>query len=153
MMCQSAKLRFDFSQQYLTTAYKELEIPAGDDEAFRLEKNALHIWPRSGFMMIALPNLDGSFTVTLFLPLEGDVSFANLNTDEEIIAFFEEYFPTAYAHMPQLLEDFRSNPTSSLGTIKCYPWQVNGKFLPKDSCVESSWEMTKDIMKFFDAPQ
>lgn len=129
MMCQSAKLRFDFSQQYLTTAYKELEIPAGDDEAFRLEKNALHIWPRSGFMMIALPNLDGSFTVTLFLPLEGDVSFANLNTDEEIIAFFDEYFPTAYAHMPQLLEDFRSNPTSSLGTIKCYPWQVNGKFL------------------------
>lgn len=126
---QSARYRFDFSQQYLTTAYKELEIPATKDGGFRLEKNALHIWPRNGFMMIALPNLDGSFTVTLFLPFEGDVSFENLHSDEQIISFFKVYFPSAFENMPELLDDFRSNPTSALGTVKCYPWQINGKFL------------------------
>lgn len=129
MLEQSARYRFDFSQKYLKTAYKELEIPASAAGGFRLEKNALHIWPRNGYMMIALPNLDGSFTVTLFLPFEGDVSFAKLNTDEEIKIFFKENFPTAFDNMPDLLEDFRSNPTSSLGTVKCYPWQINGKFL------------------------
>ncbi|MBK8626705.1 MAG: FAD-dependent monooxygenase [Saprospiraceae bacterium] len=126
---QSAKYRFDFSQIYLSTAYKELEIPAASDGGYRLEKNALHIWPRNGFMMIALPNLDASFTVTLFLPFKGETSFEMLNTDEEIMAFFENNFPTAYTQMPHLLEDFRSNPTSALGTVKCYPWQINDKFL------------------------
>ena len=129
MLQNSARYRFDFSQKYLQTAYKELEIPATENGGFRLEKNALHIWPRNGFMMIALPNLDGSFTVTLFLPLEGEVSFENLRSDTDIINFFKAYFPTAYAHMPDLLEDFKSNPTSALGTVKCYPWQIDGKFL------------------------
>ncbi len=127
---ESARYRFDFSIQYLRTGYKELEIPAGDNGSYRIEKNALHIWPRKGFMLIALPNLDGSFTVTLFLAMDGEgESFANLNTDEEIYAFFEKYFPTALAHMPDIVEDFRQNPTSSLGTVKCYPWQMNGKYL------------------------
>lgn len=127
---ESAKYRFDFSIQYLETGYKELEIPATPDGGFRIEKNALHIWPRKGFMLIALPNLDGSFTVTLFLSMEGEgESFARLNTDEDIQTFFEKYFPTALQHMPDIVEDFRQNPTSSLGTVKCYPWQLNGKFL------------------------
>jgi len=129
MMAQSPRLRFDFSQKYLDTGYKELEIPPAEDGSFRLEHHALHIWPRAGYMMIALPNLDGSFTVTLFMPFEGEKSFNNLQKDDEILSFFEEQFPTAFAQMPDLLADFRSNPSSSLGTIKCYPWQVNGKFL------------------------
>lgn len=129
MLQQSAKYRFDFSQKYLTTGYKELEIPSTIDGGFRLEKNALHIWPRNGYMMIALPNLDGSFTVTLFLPFEGDVSFKHLHSDQQIVNFFKENFPSAYDQMPDLLDDFKANPTSALGTVKCYPWQANGKFL------------------------
>jgi kynurenine 3-monooxygenase len=76
-----------------------------------------------------LPNLDGSFTVTLFLPLEGDNSFEKLKTEEEIRNFFTQNFPSAYDQMPDLMADFHANPTSSLGTVKCYPWQINGKFL------------------------
>lgn len=126
----SARYRFDFSIKYLQTGYKELEIPPAAGGGFRIEKNALHIWPRKGFMLIALPNLDGSFTVTLFLAMDGEgESFARLNTDAEILSFFETYFPTALHHMPDIVEDFRQNPTSSLGTVKCYPWQLNGKFL------------------------
>lgn len=129
MLRESARYRFDFSIKCLPTAYKELEIPPAEGGGFRLEKNALHIWPRDGFMMIALPNLDGSFTVTLFLPHTGEVSFAQLTDDTLIKSFFEQYFPSACTHMPVLISDFHSNPTSSLGTVKCYPWQVNSKFL------------------------
>ncbi len=129
MLQASAKYRFDFSLNYLSTGYKELEIPATINGGFRLEKNALHIWPRQGFMMIALPNLDGSFTVTLFLPFEGQHSFSKLTTEKEIMAFFANHFPSALSHMPDIFEDFCANPTSSLGTVKCYPWQINGKFL------------------------
>lgn len=78
-------------------------------------------------MLIALPNLDKSFTVTLFLPFEGDYSFEKLKSDEEIESFFKTWFPTAYQHMPDLLQDFRDNPASSLCTVKCFPWQVGGK--------------------------
>jgi kynurenine 3-monooxygenase len=129
MLENSNKLRFDFSIQYLKTGYKELEIPAGLNGSYRLEKNALHIWPRSGFMMIALPNLDGSFTLTLFMPFGSNPGFDNLKLDQEIIKFFETYFPTAKDQMDDIISDFNNNPTSSLGTIKCYPWQVNGRFL------------------------
>jgi len=80
--------RFNYSQTYLSHAYKELTIPAGGAGSFLIEKEALHIWPRSRFMLIALPNQDGSFTCTLFLPFEGEESFERLNTDEEILAFF-----------------------------------------------------------------
>jgi len=126
MMRQSNSLRFDFSQQYLDAGYKELSIPCSESGTFKMEKNALHIWPREGFMLIALPNLDGSFTVTLFLPFTGEHSFESLNSDEKIWNFFHENFPTALEHMPALIEDYHANPTSALVTVKCFPWQANG---------------------------
>ena len=123
------QIRFDFSQQWLDHGYKELEIPPAESGGWRLKKNALHIWPRQSYMLIALPNLDGSFTVTLFLGFDGEPGFNQLDSDNKIRHFFEEKFPTATEHMPNLIEDFHDNPTSALGTIKCYPWQVNGNML------------------------
>lgn len=115
--------RFDFSQSYLRHGYKELEIPAGEDGSFLIEKNALHIWPRGNYMMIALPNPAGDFTCTLFLPFEdGEHNFENLNSPEKVISFFKTQFPDAVPLMPTLLEDFEQNPTSSLVTIRCFPW-------------------------------
>ncbi|MDX2246589.1 MAG: NAD(P)/FAD-dependent oxidoreductase [Bacteroidia bacterium] len=114
--------RFDFSQTYLAHGYKELTIPPGAGGTFLLEKHALHIWPRGHFMMIALPNPDGSFTCTLFFPFEGEKSFANLSTTEAVHTFFSEYFPDTLPLIPDLLNDFFANPTSSLVTIRCYPW-------------------------------
>ena len=121
--------RFNYSQDYLAHGYKELSIPAAEDGGFRLEKNALHIWPRGGYMLIALPNLDGSFTVTLFLAFEGKHAFENLNTEQEVMDFFNEVFPDAVPHMPTLVEDFFKNPTSSLVTVKCFPWAFGDKAL------------------------
>src|SRR5262249_17367716 len=106
--------RFDFSQEYLGHGYKELTIPAGPGGIFRMEKNALHIWPRGSFMLIALPNADGSFTCTLFLPFEGPDGFASLVSDQDILAFFGREFPDAVPLMPDLLGDFRDNPTGPL---------------------------------------
>jgi kynurenine 3-monooxygenase len=117
--------RFDLSQDYIEHGYKELQIPAGAGGAFQLEKNALHIWPRESFMMIALPNPDGSFTCTLFFPFEGATSFSSLKTADEITAFFKTTFPDAVALMPDLLKDYREHPTGSLVTIKCFPWVKN----------------------------
>lgn len=115
--------RFNFSQKYLAHGYKELTIPAGENGSFLMEKSALHIWPRGHFMLIGLPNDDGSFTCTLFLPFEGADSFATLKSDDEVARFFEKNFPDAQKLMPSLLDDFRKNPTSSLITISCNPWQ------------------------------
>ena len=129
MLRQSSRYRFDFSQKHLETGYKELQIPASESGGFRMEKNALHIWPRHGFMMIALPNLDGSFTVTLFLPFDGNNSFSKLQTDDQILNFFSTNFSSSIGHMPDLLNDFKTNPSSSLATVKCYPWQADGKYL------------------------
>ena len=117
--------RFNYSQFYLEHGYKELEIPAGGDGGYVLEKNALHIWPRESFMMIALPNPDATFTCTLFFPFEGEQSFSTLTDDKKVESFFREIFPDAIAHMPRLLEDYRANPTSSLVTIRCFPWVRN----------------------------
>lgn len=114
--------RYDFSQSYLNHGYKELEIPANADGTHKMRNDCLHIWPRGEFMMIALPNIDGSFTCTLFFPFEGPVSFGSLNTNDEILNFFETYFPDAKALMPDLLEDYHNNPTSSLVMMKCDPW-------------------------------
>ncbi|MFM9026386.1 MAG: FAD-dependent oxidoreductase [Bacteroidota bacterium] len=114
--------RFQYSQSYLEHAYKELVIPPDATGGFRMEKNALHIWPRGGFMMIALPNLDGSFTCTLFFPYEGRQSFTSLATHAAVGLFFQETFPDALPMMPTLEEDFFSNPTGSLVTVKCSPW-------------------------------
>ncbi len=119
--------RFDYSQTYLKHGYKELSIPPAEDGGYRIEKNALHIWPRGGYMLIALPNLDGSFTVTLFLAFEGKYAFEKLNTEQEVLHFFNEVFPDVVPHMPTLVEDFFSNPTSSLCTVRCFPWKYKDK--------------------------
>ncbi|MBP2832168.1 FAD-dependent monooxygenase [Aquimarina sp. U1-2] len=114
--------RFNYSQKFLNTGYKELGIPPNADGSHQLDKNSLHIWPRGEFMLIALPNLDGSFTCTLFMPHEGEHSFENLTDDVVVTKFWEQYFPDTIDLMPTLLEDFKNNPTSALVTIKCYPW-------------------------------
>lgn len=115
--------RFDYQQHFLPHGYKELSIPAAEDGGFRIEKNALHIWPRKDFMMIALPNLDGTFTCTLFMGFEdAENSFAALETDDDVMAFFEREFADALPHMPTLLEDWNANPTSSLVTVRCAPY-------------------------------
>lgn len=129
MFEQSHKLRFSYSQSYLSHSYKELIIPPAKGGGFRIEKNALHIWPRGGYMLIALPNLDGSFTVTLFLAHKGENSFELLQTGEDVIRFFETNFPDALPHMPTLVNDFFSNPTGLLATIKCDPWSAGDKVL------------------------
>ncbi len=119
--------RFDYSQSFLEAGYKELTIPAGEGGTYLLEKNKLHIWPRGKFMLIALPNLDGSFTCTLFLPYEGKHSFENLTTKEALLDFWKMFFPDTLALMPTLVSDFFENPTSALVTIKCFPWAYKDK--------------------------
>src|SRR2546430_2782469 len=118
---------FDYDESYLAHGYKELTIPPGPDGSWQMEKEALHIWPRKSFMMIALPNPDGSFTCTLFWEFEGPRSFATTKTDDDIRRFFDEEFPDAVPLMPTLLEDFRHNPTGSLVTIRCAPWFYGDK--------------------------
>jgi kynurenine 3-monooxygenase len=123
--------RFDYRQDYLSHSYKELTIPPTDgdgDDKFRIEPGALHIWPRGGYMLIALPNLDGSYTVTLFLRHEGaHPSFETLKAPADVEAFFKETFPDAVPHMPTLTKDFFDNPTGELATIRCSPWRVDDK--------------------------
>ena len=114
--------RFQYQQHYIDYGYKELHIPPGPNGEFLMEQHALHIWPRGNFMLIALPNMDGSFTCTLFFPFDGDPSFASLDTKEKVQTFFEKTFSDAVPLMPTLLEDFFANATSSLVTVKCYPW-------------------------------
>lgn len=129
-MFEHRKFLFSFSQQWLTHGYKELEIPPAEEGGYRTYKNALHIWPRGEDMLIALPNLDGSFTVTLFLPYENsDYCFNNLNSKERVLEYFQKEFPDALALMPQLAEEYFQNPTGALGTIKCSPWSCYGKSL------------------------
>src|SRR5919108_2328791 len=122
---QSMQLKIDnfqYDESYLAHGYKELTIPPGPDGSWQMEKNALHIWPRKSFMMIALPNPDGSFTCTLFWEFEGPRSFATTKTDDDVRQFFDQEFPDAVPLMPNLLEDFNNNPTGSLVTIRCAPW-------------------------------
>jgi kynurenine 3-monooxygenase len=119
--------RFNFSQTYHSASYKELSIQATPDGNWRLEENCLHIWPRGSFMLIALPNLDGSFTVTLFYPAKGPESFETLNSPAAVEAFFQREFPDALGLMPQLGEEFFHNPTGELVTVKCDPWNHEGK--------------------------
>lgn len=121
--------RFNFSQHYLEHGYKELTIPPGPDGAWQMDKNALHIWPRGTYMLIALPNLDGSFTCTLFLPFEGEAGFASLLSEESVLAFFCQQFPDAIGLIPHLVETFFANPTGSLVTIKCSPWHIADRVL------------------------
>ncbi|MFD2917333.1 FAD-dependent oxidoreductase [Psychroserpens luteus] len=124
------KFLFSFSQNYLTHGYKELSILPTENGDYKTYKNALHIWPRGDFMVIALPNLDGSFTVTLFLSFaEGEYNFNNLTTPEIVTEFFTKEFPDALELMPNLVEDFFENPTAPLGTVKCSPWHYKGNTL------------------------
>ncbi len=131
--------RFNFSQQYENYGYKELTIPPGKDGSFQMEKNALHIWPRGNFMLIALPNLDGSFTCTLFLPydkeLGGENSLEMLESRQSILEFFKKHFNDALELMPDLVEQYESHPTGTLMTVKCFPWTFgNNVTLLGDSC-------------------
>ena len=118
---------FTISQDMLDYGYKELVIPAAPGGGFALEKNALHIWPRGTFMLIALPNFDGSFTCTLFLPFKGLNSFERLRSPIEVYDFFERHFSDALPCIPDLEEDFFSNPTGQMVTVKCSPWHLEGR--------------------------
>ncbi|MDC1067711.1 NAD(P)/FAD-dependent oxidoreductase [Candidatus Kapabacteria bacterium] len=117
---------FNYSQEFLEHGYKELEIPSNMDGSYKIETDVLHIWPRGQYMMIALPNKDGSFTCTLFMPYHGEQGFDNLKTKDQVSNFFNEKFPDAVPFMPTLLDDFFENPTAPLATVKCYPWVKGG---------------------------
>ncbi|MGQ2982265.1 FAD-dependent oxidoreductase [Flavobacterium sp.] len=126
---------FNYSQEFLNTGYKELHIPANEDGTHKLDMNSFHIWPRGEFMLIAMPNLDGTFTCTLFMPFTGENSFESLKDRETLEAFFLKYFPSTTDVMPDLVEDFFKNPTSTLVTMKCYPWTFEDKVaLIGDAC-------------------
>ncbi len=120
--CIIRKVGGEDRTEFLDHDYKELNIPAGANGEFQLKREALHIWPRGGFMLIALPNLDGSFTVTLFLPRQGENSFEQLRTSDDVHAFFKGNFPDAQALIPGLVDEFFSNPTGQMGTVRCWPW-------------------------------
>lgn len=124
---QNSTDRFNYQQFYLEHGYKELCITPTSDDDFAMEKNALHIWPRGQFMLIALPNLDKTFTCTLFFPFEGEKSFEAIDTKEKMLDFFNKTFPDAVALMPTLADDYFSNPVSSLVTVKCFPWTYKNK--------------------------
>jgi kynurenine 3-monooxygenase len=119
--------RFNFSQQYLDYGYKELTIPATAAGRHVMETHALHIWPRGSYMLIALPNIDGTFGCILFLPFEGKNSFAELDSEADVHRFFEAHFPDAVPLMPKLAENFFANPTGTMVTIKCAPWHHDGR--------------------------
>jgi kynurenine 3-monooxygenase len=120
---------FDLSQESLNYGYKELTIPAGPNGSHRMDPNALHIWPRGSYMLIALPNIDGTFACILFLPFEGENSFATFDSEAKLRNVFEAQFADAVPLMPEISTQFFHNPTGSMVTIKCSPWQVNGKVL------------------------
>ncbi|MFV8281843.1 FAD-dependent oxidoreductase [Christiangramia marina] len=119
--------RFNYSQHFIDVGYKELTIPANADGSHKLDNASFHIWPRGNFMLIAMPNLDGSFTCTLFMPFEGDVSFESIQTEQQADQFFEQYFPDIKDEISNLKRDFFKNPTSAMVTIKCYPWSYFDK--------------------------
>ncbi len=118
---------FDYSQEFMKIGYKELHIPANVDGTHKIDKNSLHIWPRGNFMLMALPNLDGTFTCTLFMPFEGENSFEQLKDETSLVEFFAKYFPDTKEVIPDLVNDFFRNPTSYLAIMKCYPWTYEDK--------------------------
>lgn len=126
--------RFDYSQSYTKSGYKELSITPTPDGNFAMDPDSLHIWPRGNFMMIALPNPDKSFTCTLFMPYAGEVGFDQINSDQEILNFMNTYFADTVPLMPELLNDFKRNPVGSLVTVRCYPWHMKKATLIGDAC-------------------
>jgi kynurenine 3-monooxygenase len=119
--------RFNYQQHFIEHGYKELTIPAKADGSWAIDKHALHIWPRGNFMLIALPNPDGSFTCTLFFPFEGEVSFEKIRSKSDVTRYFETYFPDILPLMPDVADEYLRNPTSSLVTIRCFPWSYKDK--------------------------
>ncbi len=122
-------VKADFEETFLEHGYKELSIPAGENNTFLLDPHALHIWPRKQFMLIALPNPDKTFTCTLFLAYEGERSFDQLTSVEAVNAFFAQEFSDVHTLIPDLSKQFFENPTSFLSTVKTYPWHYEDKFL------------------------
>lgn len=121
--------QFNYSQQYIQDGYREILLPAKPDGSYALDASSLHIWPRGRFMLIALPNADGSFTCTLFMPFRGETyNFESLDSREKVEQFFKEVFPDFYALMPDVAESWENHPLSSLAIIRCYPW-VSGKIV------------------------
>lgn len=119
--------RFDFSQRYISDGYREILLPANEDGSYKLEKNALHIWPRGRFMLIALANEDGSFTCTLFMPHQGgEHAFESLNSKQAVDNFFKNTFPDFYEMMPNIADAWEDHPLSSLAIMRSFPWH-NGK--------------------------
>lgn len=112
---------FDYQQDYLTYGYRELSLPPVDGD-YALDPKSLHIWPRGSSMMIALPNLDHSFTCTLFWPKTGQDSFASLENDDQVRAYFLDHYADVVPLMPDLIDDFTHNPIGSLVTVRCSPW-------------------------------
>ena len=129
MAVQLGTDRFSYSQTYLDHGYKELTITPNAKGDFAMNADTLHIWPRGKFMLIALPNLDKTFTCTLFFPFEGEKSFTSIDTKEKVLSFFKEMFPDAVPLMPTLFEDYFLNPPASLATIRCFPWSFEDKLL------------------------
>lgn len=129
-MTQQRDFLFSNAIDWLPHGYKELSIPPAADGTWRIDKNYLHIWPRGGFMLIALPNLDGSFTLTLFMQYDGDgPAFNKIKTDKEITDFFATYFKDVMEHIPDVVEQYHTNPAPPLGTVRCSPWTAYGTSL------------------------
>lgn len=118
---------FEYQQSYLSIGYKELIIPADKNGKHLLDKNSFHIWPRKDFMLIALANIDGSFTCTLFMPFEGEISFEAIKNQTDLNEFFDQYFQDAKAIMPDLEKLYFKNPVNPLVTMKCFPWIYEDK--------------------------
>lgn len=126
--------RFNYSQNYIEDGYREILLPANSDGSFKLKNNTLHIWPRGRFMLIALPNFDGSFTCTLFMPFDGlEHCFNNLKSKQKVEQFFKEIFPDFFELMPDVAEAWDDHPLSSLAIIRCYPWAFGNTVLMGDA--------------------
>jgi kynurenine 3-monooxygenase len=135
-MARQRDFYFSYSTEWLPHGYKELNMPPAADGGWRIDEHALHIWPRGGFMLIGLPNRNGSFTMTLFMQYkESERSFENIQSKEEILEFFHDEFPDIVNEIPDLVQQYQANPTPPLGTVKCSPWDSNGKVLMMgDAC-------------------
>jgi kynurenine 3-monooxygenase len=126
--------QFNFSQQYIPDGYREILLPANADGSYKLDKETLHIWPRGRFMLIALPNADGSFTCTLFMPFDGhEYCFNALDSQSKVEDFFKEIFPDFYQLHPQVAEEWEKHPLSSLAIIRCFPWTQERTILMGDA--------------------
>ncbi len=125
--------RFNYSQNFIEDGYREILLPANEDGSYKLDKNALHIWPRGRFMLIALPNEDGSFTCTLFMPFEGENSFETLTSKDAVDHFFKTTFSDFYEMMPNIANAWEDHPLSALAIVRCYPWTAGKTALMGDA--------------------